>query len=468
MKQYLRKWELYIGGELYIEAKPDANFRVVFDVYVSPGNANVTADIRVYNLKDTGAIKQGANIELLAGYEDNFGTIFQGTITNTFKEREGADIATRMLCRSGAGIQSRGSIEASYTSSASIIDVLQDIAKAWPLAIDIDAAQFADAARFPSGYVLSGDLPQALDKLSKQFDFQWCEDRGNLVISKVDKERSGNVFDIGPMTGMVGIPEVGLGPNGLGVTVITRINPAIRSTSRFEVKSRFSTYNTGDLTIVPLEENLSANGIYNVFSMHWSGDSYSDEWNLRLEGLRPGTQPSPETVAAGALVWGQRTPEQSFRTGVKEMAQRQGLDPNWYMASMAFETGGTFNPAIKNSAGSGATGLIQFMPSTAVGLGTTTQALALMTRTEQLKYVEAYIKPYASRIQSLSDFYMAILWPLAVGKADDFVLWTKDGQYATQYRQNNGLDKNGDGKITKAEAASRVIESLKTGANFAK
>ena len=38
------------------------------------------------------------------------------------------------------------------------------------------------------------------------------------------------------------------------------------------------------------------------------------------------------------------------------------------MAVMSFETGGTFDPGIRNAAGSGATGLIQFMPSTAAGL----------------------------------------------------------------------------------------------------
>ena len=61
------------------------------------------------------------------------------------------------------------------------------------------------------------------------------------------------------------------------------------------------------------------------------------------------------------------------------------------MAVMSFETGGTFNPGIRNAAGSGATGLIQFMPSAAAGLGTSTQALAGMSRAEQMKYVEKYL-----------------------------------------------------------------------------
>ena len=53
-------------------------------------------------------------------------------------------------------------------------------------------------------------------------------------------------------------------------------------------------------------------------------------------------------------------------------------------AVMSFETGGSFSPGQKNQAGSGATGLIQFMPNTAKGLGTTTEELSKMNRAQQI------------------------------------------------------------------------------------
>src|SRR4051812_1834879 len=58
---------------------------------------------------------------------------------------------------------------------------------------------------------------------------------------------------------------------------------------------------------------------------------------------------------------------------------------------MGFETGTTFSPSIRNAAGSGATGLIQFMPSTARSLGTSTDAMAKMTDVAQLDYVAKYL-----------------------------------------------------------------------------
>lgn len=144
------------------------------------------------------------------------------------------------------------------------------------------------------------------------------------------------------------------------------------------------------------------------------------------------------------------------------MCERLLLDPDYLMAAMAFETGETFSPAKRNGAGSGATGLIQFMPATARSLGTTTDKLAAMTFLGQLVYVERYFTPHRGRLQTLSDTYMAILWPKAIGQAESAVLWSRQGSPKT-YGQNAGLDSNRDGIITKAEAAAKVQAKLVRG-----
>ncbi|WP_051284321.1 transglycosylase SLT domain-containing protein [Desulforegula conservatrix] len=163
------------------------------------------------------------------------------------------------------------------------------------------------------------------------------------------------------------------------------------------------------------------------------------------------------------LAWGNRvSPE--FRAKVKEMAERLETDPDWLMAAMAFETGETFSPSVKNGAGSGAVGLIQFMPATARTLGTTTDFLGRMKPEEQLYYVESYLKPYKGKLKTLEDVYMAILWPAAIGKPLDHVLFRKDDPKAPKrYIQNKGLDFNMDGVVTKAKAAEKVRKKLEKG-----
>jgi hypothetical protein len=133
-------------------------------------------------------------------------------------------------------------------------------------------------------------------------------------------------------------------------------------------------------------------------------------------------------------------------------------DPSFLMACMAFESGETFSPSVKNAAGSGAIGLIQFMPATAQALRTSTEELAAMTAEQQLAYVSQYYAPLYGKLQSLSDVYMAILWPAAIGKPEDFVLFRKnDAAHPRRYIQNAGLDWNHDGVITKAEATRKVV-----------
>lgn len=163
------------------------------------------------------------------------------------------------------------------------------------------------------------------------------------------------------------------------------------------------------------------------------------------------------------LCWGARvTP--SFRDGVRRMGARLGINPDYLMACMAFETGRTFDPAIRNAAGSGAVGLIQFMPSTAAALGTSPEALAEMTAPQQLIFVERYFEPHKGRLRTLSDVYMAILWPGAIGKPEGFVIFDQaDKAHPKRYLQNAGLDFDRDGKITKAEAATGPARQLEAG-----
>ena len=154
--------------------------------------------------------------------------------------------------------------------------------------------------------------------------------------------------------------------------------------------------------------------------------------------------------------------DQEFQSAVTDTAGRLGIPEEHLYAAMSFETGGTFNPGIRNAAGSGATGLIQFMPSTAQGLGTSTEALAGMSRAQQMQYVEKYLSNKGiGPDSSLDDVYMAILFPAAVGKDDNYVLFGRgasSGYTGRAYDQNRGLDKNGDGSITKKEAAQKVID----------
>ncbi len=171
--------------------------------------------------------------------------------------------------------------------------------------------------------------------------------------------------------------------------------------------------------------------------------------------------PADSAASRRPIAWGSKV-SPTFRERVWWIADQLQLDPDDLMSCMAWESAESFRPDIRNAAGSGATGLIQFMPSTAVGLGTTTAKLAAMTAEDQLSFVYKYFRPYKGRLNNLGDIYMAILWPAGVGKPDSYVLWNKATK-PTTYRQNAGLDGNKDGTITRGECLVKIREKLAKG-----
>jgi tape measure domain-containing protein len=91
-----------------------------------------------------------------------------------------------------------------------------------------------------------------------------------------------------------------------------------------------------------------------------------------------------------------------FLQTVANIAQSVGAKPEDLLKTMLYETGGTLSPSARNSRTS-ATGLIQFMPATARGLGTNINALAQMSPQDQLVFVQKYLKQN-SRGQKLDSF----------------------------------------------------------------
>lgn len=171
------------------------------------------------------------------------------------------------------------------------------------------------------------------------------------------------------------------------------------------------------------------------------------------------SEATPSSTAVGKIAWGAKVAD-AFKQKVLEVSLFLDVSPDYLMACMAFETGEKFESSVKNAAGSGAVGLIQFMPATARAIGTSSESLSKMSAISQLEYVKKYLSPYKGRLKSLEDVYMAILYPAAVGKSSNHVLF-EEGRIA--YKQNKGFDANSDGKITLKEISSKVREKYEKG-----
>lgn len=134
--------------------------------------------------------------------------------------------------------------------------------------------------------------------------------------------------------------------------------------------------------------------------------------------------------------------QNEFGLKVIEISRKLECDPKHLMLVMNNESG--LNHKVKNPTSS-ATGLIQFMDSTAKSLGTTTLTLKSMSNVEQLDWVYKYLLKYKGRYTTASDLYLGVFFPLALYKNDDYVFpkWASDA--------NKIFDVNKDKVLTKKE-----------------
>ncbi|WEZ85501.1 lytic transglycosylase (plasmid) [Rhizobium sp. 32-5/1] len=177
--------------------------------------------------------------------------------------------------------------------------------------------------------------------------------------------------------------------------------------------------------------------------------------------------PGSDVVPTGeGIAWGhyvdKKFGDDKFKKKVIAICEGMDCDANYLMAAMSFETARSFSAKQKNLAGGSATGLIQFTPIAAADLGTTVAELATMTELRQLDFVEEYMKRWAKGrpFKKLSDVYMAILAPAFFGSSDGTSIYESPSK---NYKANDGLDANRDGKITVGEATAKVLVHLHEG-----
>lgn len=147
----------------------------------------------------------------------------------------------------------------------------------------------------------------------------------------------------------------------------------------------------------------------------------------------------------------------AFLAKVQQVAAQLGIPSDWLMVVFKIES--NLNHRAVNPY-TGATGLIQFMPSTARSLGTSVEALQKMSNVEQLDYVYKYFAPYRGRLTSILDLYTVTFFPRALGKTDDYILQTDTLAAGTIAAQNRPYDLNKDNQITYGELKAAITKKL--------
>jgi len=243
-----------------------------------------------------------------------------------------------------------------------------------------------------------------------------------------------------------------------------------------EKKSQISTENTTVANPLYLEKKLAVKNeistdiqqqvINSLMMVDVSGDDPDGVWTKKEDTC---------VCKEYDLIWGNKV-SCAFRKKVikicKDLWKEDYLEmANNLMAIMAWETGETFSPSIKNP-NSSATGLVQFIESTARSLGTTTHELANMIDLKQLYYVKKYFSELKNKKIEFVDLYLHVIFPASVGKDDDHVVFSEKGEGLDKsdknydlriaaYKINKGFDTNSkygnnNGMVTKGEIKKSI------------
>lgn len=202
-------------------------------------------------------------------------------------------------------------------------------------------------------------------------------------------------------------------------------------------------------------------------------DQDTEEWTAawqRQRGLEPDGIVGPKTWgAAGFVVRATSDIDDDFFPKLRLVAMALGARARDMMAVMYSESACRANAWNDNPKSLppekrwNASGLIQFMPPTLVGLGWTTGHAAFreLTATEQLSWVERYYRPYRGHLGTVGGLYVATFLPALVKHAGDpaFILTAKAGALPWAYGPNAAFDANHDLAITVGELEQAVARN---------
>ena len=180
------------------------------------------------------------------------------------------------------------------------------------------------------------------------------------------------------------------------------------------------------------------------------------------------SRPIPETTTSPSLAGFPHLAEteQEFRTKLYQLGIELNINPDFIAGVMSFES--KFDPGAVNPL-SGASGLIQWMKSTAAKHGKTLENIRAMSRVEQLDLVRDYFKPWAGKLHAPEDAYLTVFYPCAIGKSSSWVVASLNpnpsqlckgvtvAQNKKEYKQNKVFDSERKGYYTKGDVSKEFL-----------
>ncbi len=291
VKQYNRKLSLIAGKDS--SALELSEFRVTFLIKRGELQTPNTLDCRIYNLSPQTSNQIGGEftrIVLQAGYEGNFGVLFDGTIkqvrqgrasqTDTYVDITAAD-GDRAYNFSAMAL----SLAAGTTPSDSVQAIIQNMASS-----GISEGYLPELPKNGRvrGRVFYGMCRDEMREFAKNNNCTWSIQDGKLTMIPLKAYVPGEVPVISADTGLIGMPEQT--QNGIHMRLL--LNPSIKigqkikldnvTINRYRYGTDFQTNSNEAKAALPMAIKTNADGEYYVMCVDHVGDTHGNDWYTDL------------------------------------------------------------------------------------------------------------------------------------------------------------------------------------------
>ena len=283
--QYLRKIKLTIGD--HAEALDLSELRIRFAVRRGDFSTPNSADIRVYNVSDNTASKaqkEFTRVRLEAGYDGNYGVIFDGTIIQVRRGRESqTDTYLDITAADGDSAYNFSVVNCALAAGATLDDQLNVCLQAMaPHGVTLGYKPELSKQKLPRGKVMSGMVRDYLDSITRAAAAKWSIQDGRLYIIPLSNYVPGEALPINSASGMVGLPEQT--QNGISLKML--LNPSVKIGRLIELNNSSIQQYRYSLALragaenerIALQNKLNADGLYYVMVANHSGDTRGNDW----------------------------------------------------------------------------------------------------------------------------------------------------------------------------------------------
>lgn len=227
-----------------------------------------TAQIRIYNLApntENQIKKEFSRIVMLAGYESNYGLIYDGNIKQVLAGKEnGTDTFVDIAAGDGDHAYAYATISKTIAAGASPRDILSAAADAMkPHGVKAGSIPVSvPGTALPRAKVMYGAARDMLRQAASSAGAFWSIQDGTVQVVGPEQLLPGQALVFSPQTGLIGSPVM----TNEGISFKVLLNPLLKV--------------AGPVIL----EKTKYDGAYKVLSIEYIGDTHGQDWYCNLIG----------------------------------------------------------------------------------------------------------------------------------------------------------------------------------------